>query len=262
LNPSATAGRDRSAAAPALLFQHIPKTAGTSLRSALEALYPPSARLYLYDRPDLDRAVDPREFWSLPQQALEPVRFVMGHFQYGIHRALPGPARYVTMLREPVDRVASLFYHFKLLAQPRPGSKGFAERERIANAELSFEGWVFEGRQLQADNGMVRQISARKGVGFGRCTDDMLAEALAHIDESYDAVLMRGSMTQSVEILARLVGRPLPPIERRNVNPGRAPLTSIHPEVRERVRELNRLDAELFRSMTERFPATYARIVR
>jgi hypothetical protein len=35
----------------------------------------------------------------------------MGHFGYGIHEAIPGPSRYVTMLRDAPDRVASIYFH-------------------------------------------------------------------------------------------------------------------------------------------------------
>src|SRR6187401_2983616 len=147
-----------------LLFQHIPKTAGTSLRHALEVLYPAPERMYLYDRHDLDRAVDPHRFAELPLEERAALRLVMGHFAFGIHDAVPGSSRYVTMLRHPVDRVASLYFHFKLLAEPRPGSRGAQERETIQREDLSLEDWVFGGKQLQADNGMVRMIAGRRGI--------------------------------------------------------------------------------------------------
>lgn len=244
-----------------LLFQHIPKTAGTSLRYALEGLYPPAERMYLYDRQDLDRAVDPHRFGELPLHERAQLRLVMGHFPYGIHHAVPGPSRYVTMLRHPVDRVASLYFHFKLLAQPRPGSRAAEERQSIARDNLSLEDWVFGGRQLQVDNGMVRMIAARHGIPFGTCPDDLLTEAIEHVEAHYAAVLIRGSMAQSVEILGALAGQRLPPVGRRNVNPGRTPLHALDPRVRERILQLNDLDARLFETMAGRFPETYQRIV-
>lgn len=256
-----TPGERDTTAAPTLLFQHIPKTAGTALRDALGSLYPERERAYLYDPADLRGAVAPGRFPSMPPEQMAGLRFVAGHFDYGVHRSLHRPFRYVTILRDAVDRVASLYYHFKVHAGTSTASEGFAEHAWIEGEGLSLEEWVFGTNQLQADNGMVRQISGRHGVPFGTCPDDLLTEALEHIDADYAAVLIRGLMSQGVQVLEALTGRALPRIERRNTNPSRVPLSEIDPDVRRRILELNELDAKLFRRMTERFPATYGRIV-
>ncbi len=45
-----------------------------------------------------------------------------------------------------------------------------------------------------ADNGMVRLISGRDRIPYGACPDDLLTEALQHIDEWFDAVFLRGRL--------------------------------------------------------------------
>lgn len=244
-----------------LLFMHIPKTAGTSLRVALGQCFERAEQAYLYESTDLDGAIDPRAFHDLPEPERARLRFVMGHFGFGIHESIPGPARYVTMVRDPVDRVASIYYHYKTQAARRKGSRGWREQKAIAEHELSLEDWVFGQGRLEVDNAMVRMISGRAGVRFGMCSDDMLVDALAHVEERFDAVLVRGLMLRSADILGSLIGRPLPAIEFHNVNRSRDPLESIDPGTRSRIRELNHLDAEFFGIMLDRFPATYDRLV-
>jgi hypothetical protein len=251
----------RPGAPETILFMHIPKTASTSIRRALEEVVAEPERRFLYDSPLLAGAIKPTHFAGLPQAERAGLRLVFGHFAYGIHQAIPGPSRYVTMLRDPVDRVASLYYHYKVLAVPGAGPVEDRERRAIEREGLSLEEWVFAKERLEADNGMVRLISARIGVPFGSCPDDMLGEALEHIDERFAAVLVRGFMGDSARVLGSLLGARLPPVGRVNVNPARAPSSAIEPALRRRVAELNHLDVQLFRLMVERFPRTYERLV-
>lgn len=247
--------------APVLLFMHIPKTAGTSLRGALEPAYSAGERLYLYPAADLAGAVEPREFAQLPPPQRRRLRFIMGHFAWGIHESVPGPCRYVTMLRDPVDRVASLYYHFRYITPAAEQGPAATDRDMIRDVGMTLEEWVFDAMRPAADNGMVRQIVGGKLPTFGNCPDSLLTEALRHINQQFAAVLIRGRMGPSLEILSRLTGRPLRSSGRANVNDKREPLADIDPAVRKRIRELNSLDDRLFRLMVERFPATHDSIV-
>jgi len=95
----------------ALLFMHIPKTAGTSMRLLLEQFFTKKQRVYLYGGEPPGITLE--AFRDLPTDEKEHVRLVYGHFRFGVHEWLPQKARYVTMLRDPVDRVVSLYYFYK-----------------------------------------------------------------------------------------------------------------------------------------------------
>jgi len=95
------------AAQESVIFIHVPKAAGTTLNRLIEWEYP---LLEIY-------SVDPYFFrwssahlWRLPKRRLKRFRVFKGHMMFGLHEILPQPATYITILRDPVDRVMSAFY--------------------------------------------------------------------------------------------------------------------------------------------------------
>ena len=66
---------------------------------------------------------------------------------------------------------------------------------------------------------MVRAISGSSGVPFGACPEDMLEEAITHIEAHFDAVLVRGNMSRSAVVLGRALGLTLPTLPIVNADP-------------------------------------------
>jgi hypothetical protein len=94
----------------AIIFLHLPKAAGTTLNRLIEWEYPLS-QIY---------SIDPvfyRRSWThlqrLSKGRLRRTRIFKGHMLFGLHAILPQPATYITVLRDPVDRVLSSFYFMR-----------------------------------------------------------------------------------------------------------------------------------------------------
>jgi len=99
-----------TAAAEAIIFLHVPKTAGTTLNRLIE---------WEYDLFEM-YSVDPVFFkWSaahlrkLSKERLRRIRVFKGHMLFGLHEAIPQPATYITVLRDPIERVLSAFYFMR-----------------------------------------------------------------------------------------------------------------------------------------------------
>jgi hypothetical protein len=236
----------------ALLLAHIPKTAGSSLRNALSQLYRPQEQLFLYDASALEGAVHPTRFGELPLEERAGLRFISGHFQFGLHELVPRESRYLTAVRDPVDRVASLYYHYRRVADIHADTRAGAEGRLILDQGLSLDDWGFGLQRIEIDNEMVRYMSGRRDVPFGGCTDDMLDDALQHVDHYAVSVMVMERMDESVRDLQDVLGARLPQVDRLNANAERRPLADIDAGVASKIRELNQLDEAFYHAMEER----------
>lgn len=95
-----------------LLISHIPKTAGTSLRKIVSSLNPDT--VWAYNR-ELSLLNPNFEFINTFKRSPTP-SVLMGHFSYGVHRFLNITPKYATVLRNPIDRIISLYYYQTSLA--------------------------------------------------------------------------------------------------------------------------------------------------
>ena len=98
----------------ALIFLHIPKTAGTTLNRIIEWQYNPLS-IFTID-PYGIRATAER-LQELPEERRRRLRMVRGHCYYGLHKLLPQGATYITMLRDPVKRFGAVLIDEKVTDQ-------------------------------------------------------------------------------------------------------------------------------------------------
>lgn len=107
-----------------LVFNHIPKCAGTSLRTALEAALEPDRMVYRVDRSlvggytDFDALdeVAASEFVHRPEDLPDDADLVTGHLAPGTTRVRYPGARQITVLRHPGLRLLSQWVHARALS--------------------------------------------------------------------------------------------------------------------------------------------------
>jgi hypothetical protein len=229
-----------------LLFIHLPKTGGTALRNALKDAFEPARSAFVYGAGDLDESISRAAFEALSADELDRLRLVMGHFRYGIHQQIRRPYRYATLVRQPVDRVVSLYYHYLNLPGVRFLSRNYRERWRLRLRRVSLEDWVFGERRVTADNLMVRNVAGVVDVPFGGCTQGLFEQAMENVERDFAAVLVAEAMPQSLALLERVLSEPLPPLGRENVNPRRPRLSEVDAAVADAIVELNQWDVRFY----------------
>jgi hypothetical protein len=107
---------------------------------------------------------------------------VIGHFSFGIHNLLERPFHYITIVREPVSRVVSLYHYLKL------------------ENEISLQDFADSCPYREIDNDQTRRIA---GVNpeIGKCSENDLQTAKDNLRHHFAVV---GTTERFDETLALL----------------------------------------------------------
>jgi hypothetical protein len=223
-----------------LVFLHVPKTAGLSLREVLLERNGdrPAFRIITPVR-------DSERLRALPHAEREALALVEGHLYYGIHELLPRPCVYVTMLRDPVERVLS-YYSFVREWEPHH------LHAAITEGNLSLAECIRRGLTVELDNFMVRCLTSLENfeMPFGHVTRSHLEQAKAHLD-SFAVVGITEQFDRSLQALCGRFGWPRVSAPRLNATSGRLRRDDLSARDLDLVHEHNRLDAELYRYAAE-----------
>jgi hypothetical protein len=219
-----------------LLFSHIPKTAGTSLRQLTDNHTPEV--VYAYDG-QLALGNPNLAFIQAFRQRSRPA-LLMGHFSYGVHRLLGLMPRYVTVLREPVERVVSLYRYQKSLPNS-PFAAHFGQG-------MTLRAFVTSGITEMTNNHMCR-IAAGVPPDAGMVITDrwLLGYALHNMRRHYTLVGFQDTLAEFVEAFTSLLDWPRSAMPHVNVTPG--PMVQIDAATRDAILEHNELDVELYDAM-------------
>lgn len=225
-----------------LIFLHIVKTAGTTLRSLLLPKFPGEANYYL------NTATNPKcieEFKQLSRGRKSGLGYVHAHMvPFGIHEYLP-QATYITILRAPVDRVISEYYF--ICQNPKHPA-------HHAVKELRFSDYVVSGvLASQMQNNQTRIISGVGGTyqisGYEKPLTSLdLQRAKANIEKHYLLVGLFERFDETMILLKRALGWRIRDIfyQRLNVGDNRPPIEKVAGHIINSIERYNQLDFELY----------------
>lgn len=220
-----------------LIFLHIPKAAGSSLQEWIVRHYPGANMFrFLGDRAQRER------FAALPEEERGRFDVILGHVNFGVHELLPEPATYLTMLRDPVDRVVSHYYY--VLSTP-----SHYLHKRVAGRGYSLLEFVLTRVSHELDNDQVRWLSSKHHdeIPVGGIDRRVLDEAKWNLEHGIAAVGLMERYSESLECFRRTFSwEHIPTQTFRNVNNDRPALSEVPREAIEAIREVNRADVELY----------------
>jgi hypothetical protein len=233
---------------PTVIFLHVGKTAGATMRRALRREFgrgevlevrAPTVRPGRLRR---DGAVG--WFASLPEAERARPRLIMGHMTYGLHEFVPRPSEYLTLLREPVALVRSQYGHVRR-------HEGHLLYEQ-AKAHPDLGSYIESGLSLEMDNSQTRAFAGDTTTPFGGCTTEMLDRAKANL-QGFAVAGATERFDESVVAMIRAFGWRRVRYVTTNVDPNRAARAPLNDRELALVREHNALDLELYAWAAERF---------
>ncbi len=221
------------------LFLHIQKTAGTSVQEMAREAY------------GNDQVISHGDFLKLGVEGCRPYNFVSGHFGYAFAQPLMEGRYCFTFLRDPIDRLLSL-YDFCLTRDP-------AEHPIYAIAQKTdLEGFLSDahGREhlsmiwnnqvWQMTYGWGHRMAGRPAVDpFAVDPADLLRQAKANLAK-FDHVGFVANFDADISMIFRALGAPEFVSRWSNANPRAHRSSKLSSRVRSKIEQLTALDQELY----------------
>lgn len=197
-----------------LISLHIPKTAGTTLRMIIDREYGLERKLQiegLYSNSDFIKTYGIDTFNN--------AEVISGHQYFGIHEHINDQCTYITMLRDPIERVLSTYKH-----TARMGEQDMGWLKCLTTHE--------QGSNLQT------KMLAGGEVDLGR--------AIHNLNNSFSVVGISEMFDESVLLMQQKLSWSFPYYVIENPSHNKIRSADIDIDIIDIIREANRVDIELY----------------
>lgn len=223
-----------------ILFDHLPKCGGTSLRIYLRMQYP-QRKIFSINGNDPNSSV--LKFQSLKKNIRYGFDLIEGHRANELKEYVDPRCLKITMFREPVDRIVSHYFYVKRNPKHYLYSK-------VTESKMLLEEYVTSGLSHELRNWYTSHFSSMTPEDIERYPDDALAKALEVILNQYDIVGFLDNYSSFIEQVRREAHFRYKPVEEKfNVSSGRPSINEIPVSTIKKIVELNHLDVDLYKRL-------------
>jgi hypothetical protein len=229
-----------------LCFVHLPKTAGTTLTSILDAQF---------DRHE----ICPINYWTdLAQQSpqdLAQYRFFRGHFPYEVSRLLNQQALYLTVLRDPIERVISGYEFMKTCTPTRP--QAIITQQKALS--LSLKEFVCDPEASGVINSQTLQLAGREAFPtLPAPTDPIWLEVAQQNLSRFALIGLTERFQETIALITYCFGwKPLVEFQNLMVTKRRPRKDELAQDVIDAIAERNQLDLALYQYAKDLFQTNY-----
>ncbi|MBC8170677.1 MAG: sulfotransferase family 2 domain-containing protein [Anaerolineae bacterium] len=220
-----------------LIFLHIPKNAGMSIRQIVARQYI-GQPVFVFGG---DHRQELQQFMALSQAERDAYQCIMGHIRYGVHQLWSDPATYITLLRDPVERTISNYYYIQRHAH------------HARNAHYRGVSLLEYAQKETRGERQTRWLVGFRPDGVGEMYGDdhpLPADALEiakeHLRTHFSVVGLVEEFDQTLLLLQKALGWQNIYYARRNVNEGRPRREQVPPETLEYIRQHSEPDVTLY----------------
>jgi hypothetical protein len=221
----------------AVIFIHIPKAGGTTLQRIIEKQYQTN-NIFTIKAKYFYESIE--EFKNLPEVRRREIRLLKGHMFFGLHKFLPMPCSYITILRNPIERIISHYYY--VIQHPNH----YLHQDVISH-KMSLKDYVCSGISTELDNGQTRLLSGLEDpIDFGQCSVDILENAKNNLKYHFAVVGVLEKFNETLILMKKKFGWKLPLYIRANRTRSRPKSNTLSQETLKAITKYNQLDIQLY----------------
>ena len=189
--------------APTLIFQHLHRTGGTMLLYIMRRFFSEDA-IHRIDEFRNGERFSVEHFLGLAQGERDKIKLLRGHMPFGLHVHFSHQCDYITILRDPVERIISEYA--RLLMWPPGTISAIKNFERIKG--ISFQDFA-ESRFAAVNDYQIRVFS---GEWIGQYEDVLplgetaLEKAKNNLKKYFKVVGTTERMDETILVLAKIFG--------------------------------------------------------
>ncbi len=228
-----------------LIFLHLPRTGGTTLRDILSKQY--SDHETFENKTLLDTDENFNE--SLVNQ-MSRYNLIKGHVYFGVHTFIPQTCSYFSMMRNPVERTISVYNYIR--------KRSNHPYHDLANS-LSIEKFIESGENIMVNNGQTRLIAGREtslNIPFNKLNKSHLEIAKNNINDYFLLIGLTERYDETILLLKHMLRWDTPYYSIANAVRRVQKTDEMDPVIVDIIKQYNQLDIELYNYANKKFDDT------
>lgn len=225
-----------------ILFDHLPKCGGTSVNAFILGHYPKRKVFSINGRNPIESI---SEFKKMSQFDRYKYDYVQGHGAHALLDYVHPEFIKVTMLREPIDRIVSLYYYIRR-------TKTHFLYSDVYETNMSLGEFAASGLSEWISNFYTTYFSGLTLDDVKENEEEAVTKAYNSIMERYDII---GFLDNSSFFIQKIASRgglmPLNHLARTNRTEGRPEVCNLENEVIQQIKQSNYLDIVLYRKIKD-----------
>ena len=199
-----------------LAFFHIPKTAGGTITNILNELVHPDEIYNFRAKPSYSYYIDEFENYKLKKS------LIIGHYSYKIVEEFPEEIEIFTVIREPIQRILSLYEYAKR-------TKNHYLYKIINDNNYTIEDCINNKVSIEFDNNMVRLFAGidhhfdeigdnSRIIKYGNVNKKLLDRALVNIQSKFIHIGFQDELDKTLDFITNFYQKEIPSFKSKNIN--------------------------------------------